>query len=46
MQLVVGPREDDSQMWVIDVVDQKEMQGVVRLNHAQADAVIVRLATE
>jgi len=46
MQLVVRPREDDSQMWVIDVVDENEIQGVVRLNHAQADSVIVQLAAE
>jgi len=43
MQLVVGPREDDSQMWVVSVIDQDSMRGVVRLNHAQADSVIVKL---
>jgi hypothetical protein len=45
MQLVVGPREDDSQMWVVTVMDEKSMQGVVRLNHAQADSIIVKLQT-
>ena len=43
MQIIVGPREDDSQMWVITVIDQDSTQGVVRLNHAQADSVIVKL---
>jgi hypothetical protein len=43
MQLVVGPREDASQMWVVTVNDPDSMQGVVRLNHAQADSVIVKL---
>jgi hypothetical protein len=43
MQIVVGPREDDSQMWVVTVMDQNSIQGVVRLSHAQADSVIVRL---
>ena len=43
MQLVVGPREDDSQMWVVTVMDENSMQGVVRLNHAQADSIIVKL---
>jgi len=43
MQIIVGPREDNSQMWVITVIDQDSTQGVVRLNHAQADSVIVKL---
>ena len=43
MQIIVGPREDNSQMWVITVIDQDWTQGVVRLNHAQADSVIVKL---